>query len=118
MKQLFKKLFSFFKRKQRTDLNPEKQNESAVGEDKSMVEHKAQISEYDIYSVLDFLHLQGEICELIEFDVMRITNLRDIIGYLLQESLIEEIEEKYYRMTDSGRAKYHELHLELKEQMK
>lgn len=102
MKQLFKKFFSFVKRKQRTDLNLEKQNESAVSEDKIMVDHKAQISEYDIYSVLDFLHLQGKMCERHDFEVMRLTNITDTIDYLLRESLIEEVDEVYYQITDRG----------------
>lgn len=113
MKQLFNKLFSFIKRKQRPDLNIEKQNESAIGEDKNMVECKAQISEYDIYSVLDFLHLHGEICERHDFEVMRLTNITDTIDYLLRESLIEEVDEVYYRITECGRAKYDDLYFEL-----
>lgn len=113
MKQLFKKIISFFKRKQRAEINLEKQNESAVGEDKNVVERKAEISEYDIYSVLSFLYLQGRRCERHEFEGIHITNLSDTIGYLLHESLVEEVNEVYYQITDRGLAKYNNLHLEL-----
>ena len=96
MKQFIKKLVSLFCKKQNVSLT-----------------QRENPSDSDVYNALyAIIQNQGR-CERHDFEVMRLTNITDTIDYLLRESLIEEVDEVCYRITECGRAKYDDLHFEL-----